>query len=196
MIGIDHEYIPEGSPMGATLPPARPNVHTTYCEVMQMGACKLDAQGREIDVLNRTVKAHRIPEVPLWLTNMTGMTTQRREAEGVTFPEALAELVDFVGNDTGPWVFNGDWWVLWGNAKAHNISMPFTQPFLRVARQLPDFGIILADYQALGFDEVNSGNLHKVLGIKLPEITGVGAHDAAHDARSIAYSMYHLLHRH
>lgn len=193
MIGIDHEYIAENAPNGMHPPVQRPDVKKVYCEVMQMGACKLDASGAEIDVLNITVNAHRIHEVPLWLTQMTGMTTERRESEGISFPRALEKLEAFVGSSTDVWTFSGDWWVLEGNAKAHGIILPFSQPFQRVKPLLESYGVTHYDYSALGYDEVNSGHLYEVLGLTLPKIEGVGAHDAAHDARSVAHSMHHLL---
>jgi hypothetical protein len=188
---VDHEYIPENAATGDT-PGQRPDVQSVYCEIMQMGACRLDAGGTEIAVLNLTVKAHRIHAIPPWLSKMTGMTEERREREGVHFRDALLELDDFISILENPWTFSGDWYVLKGNAEAHGIALPFLEPFRRAKPCLADWGVTLADYQRLGFNEMNSGNLHKVLGIELPLITGVGPHDAVHDARSLAHSI-HLL---
>ena len=189
IIGIDHEYIPENAAQG-DIPGERPDVHSVYCEVMQMGACKLDEVGNEVAVLNQTVSAHKIHIIPPWLSKMTGMTAERREREGISFPEALAMLVDFVG-DNNPWTFSGDWFVLQGNAATHGIKLPFP-PFQWVKPRLADWGVTMADYQRHGFTEMNSGNLHKVLGIELPSIEGVGAHNAVHDARSLAHSVHQL----
>lgn len=189
IIGIDHEYIPENAAQG-DVPGERPDVHAIYCEVMQMGACKLDDAGNEVAVLNQTVSAHKIHIIPPWLSKMTGMTAEKREREEIPFPEALKLLVDFV-SDNNPWTFSGDWFVLQGNADAHGIKLPFP-PFQRVKPRLPDWGVTMADYQRHGFTEMNSGNLHKLLDIELPSIEGVGAHDAAHDARSLAHSVYQL----
>ncbi len=193
IIGIDHEYIPENAAQGDT-PGERPDVQAIYCEVMQMGACKLDEFGRELGVLNQIVSAHSIHVIPPWLSKMTGMTEERREHEGIPFPDALAMMVDFIG-DNNPWAFSGDWFVLQGNAHAHGIKLPFLRPFQRVKPRLAGWGVTLQDYQCLGFTEMNSGNLYRVLGLELPSIEGVGAHDAAHDARSLAYSVYHVTNR-
>ena len=190
MIALDCEYIAEDAVRG-DVPGGRPDVQRTYCEVMQIGACKLDAMGHEIDVLNVTVCAHRIPVIPLWLSRMTGMTEERR-ALGVSFPVALQMLVDFIGNDKDIWTFNGDWWVLEGNARAHNCSLPFALPFRRAKPLLSEHGVTLERFQKIGFQEICSGGLYRVLDIDLPEIQGVGAHDAAHDARSLAFSVYRL----
>lgn len=190
-IGVDYEYIPQDALPGATLPAQRPDVMGSYCEIMQTGACLLDASGKEVQVLNKIVKAHKISEVPVWLSNLTGITAERRADEGVHFLEALDELVSMVG-DKRPWTFSGDWCVLAGNCAAHGVPMPFWQPFLRVKPRLKLWGVTLADYQRHGFTEMNSGNLHTVLGIKLPSIIGVGAHDAAHDARSLTHSVHSL----
>lgn len=119
-VGVDHEYIPENAAKGDT-PGPRPDVRMTYCEVMQMGACKLDEAGQEVAVLNQTVSAHKLHFIPPWLSKMTGMTSERREAEGVPFPEALGMLVDFAGEET-PWTFMGDEYVLRGNCAAHGLN--------------------------------------------------------------------------
>ncbi len=190
IIGIDHEYIPENATQGDT-PGGRPDVHEVYCEVMQMGACKLDGGGNEIAVLSQTVSAHKIHIIPPWLSRMTGMTAEKRERDGIPFPDALSMLAKFVG-DSRPWTFNGDWFVLQRNAEVHGIRLPFPQPFYRVKHRLEEWGVTLDDYKRFGFLEMSSGNLYKVLGIELPEIEGVGAHDAAHDARSLAHSVYQL----
>lgn len=189
-VGVDHEYIPENAAKGDT-PGPRPDVRTTYCEVMQMGACRLDEAGQEVAVLNQTVSAHKLHFIPPWLSKMTGMTAEKREAEGIPFPEALDKLVAFAGDET-PWTFMGDEHVLRGNVAAHGLKWPFKNSFRLVKPMLEGWGITLADYQRLGFTEMNSGNLHEVLGIKLPAIEGVGAHNALHDARSLTHSIHYL----
>jgi len=189
LVGIDNEYIPEDARMGNT-PGPRPDVTKTYCEVMQMGACKLDAD--EVAVMNQAVSAHRLHVIPQWLSSMTGMTAERREREGIPFPEAYEQLVDFVG-DEAPWVFKGDEHVLRGNVAAHGLEWRFPEPFRLVSPLLHAFRITRKDYELHGFNEVNSGNLHHVLGINLPAISGVGAHDALHDASSLIHSVHYLL---
>ncbi len=194
MIAIDTEYIAENAATG-DIPGPRPNIEEVYCEIMQIGACKLDVEGNEVAVLNITVLPHQIETIPTWLVTMTGMTTEKREATGIPFTEALQKLVDFVGDETDIWTFNGDWFVLQGNIKSHQLENPFPTQFNRTKPKLADLGVTLEMYEKIGVKEMNSGNLYKVLNIELPHIEGVGAHDACHDARSLAYSMYHLLHR-
>jgi hypothetical protein len=189
-VGVDHEYIPENAAKGNT-PGPRPDVRTTYCEVMQMGACRLNEAGEEVAVLNQTVSAYKLHFIPPWLSKMTGMTAEKREAEGIPFPEALDMLIDFAGKET-PWTFMGDEHVLRRNIAAHGLIWPFKNSFRLVKPMLADYGITIDQYRQHGFEEVNSGNLHTVLGIKLPTIEGVGAHDALHDARSLTHSIHHL----
>ena len=191
IIALDFEYIPKNAGAG-DVPGPRPGVQEVYCEIMQIGACKLDNVGNEIGLLNLTVRAHSIETIPPWLEKMTGMTAEKR-SDGFDFPEALKLLVEFVGDDIVPFIFNGDFLVLEGNVKAHGIEMSFKEPFTRVKPLLESWGITLADYQKHGFNEVNSGNMATVLGLSLPHIEGVGTHDAAHDARSLAYSVHHCL---
>ncbi len=190
MIAIDHEYLSETAPLGDT-PGERPDVQRVYCEIMQIGACKLDKDGLEIGTLNITVQPHRLSVIPVWLSRMTGMTAEKR-ATGVPYPEALQKLVEFIGDDTDVWTFSGDWWVVEGNVCVHQIAMPFQKPFHRLKPLLAERGITLEKFRQYGFTEVCSGGLSQVLGISLPMIEGVGAHDAAHDARSLAHSIFHL----
>ncbi|MBP9762328.1 hypothetical protein KBD34_01800 [Patescibacteria group bacterium] len=190
MIAIDHEYLSETAPSGDT-PGERPDVQRVYCEIMQIGACKLDAHGVEIGTLNVTIQPHRLRNIPLWLSRMTGISEEKRAA-GLPYPEALRQLVEFIGDDNDIWTFSGDWWVVEGNVRAHKLPMPFQQPFQRVKPLLEEKGVTLEKFKQAGFTEVCSGGLYKVLGITLPAIEGVGAHDAAHDARSLAYAIFHL----
>ncbi|MES2749192.1 MAG: hypothetical protein V4606_02255 [Patescibacteria group bacterium] len=190
IVTIDFEYIASDA-LAGDIPGKRPDVQNVYCEIMQIGACKLDENGKEVGLLNITVKPHIIERIPLWLEHMTGMTAEKRN-NGIHFIEALQKLVDFAGGVT-PYIFSGDYWVLEGNVKAHNTKMPFKEPFIRVKPLLQGWGITLDEYKRHGFDEINSGNMANVLGISLPVIEGVGAHDAAHDARSLAYSVHHFL---
>ncbi len=190
MIAVDHEYIPENASMG-DVPSGRPDVQTTYCEIVQIGACKLDASGREVATLNIIVQPYRIKTIPPWLSRLTGMTAEKR-ATGLSFPEAFKKLLEFIGDDNEIWIFSGDWWVLEGNARAHGLHFPFTKPFNRLKPLLAEKGVTLEQFNKAGFNEICSGGLYKVLGITLPHIEGVGAHDATHDARSLAYSVKHL----
>jgi hypothetical protein len=190
MITIDLEYIPENAAKGM-IPGERPNVQWVYCEAMQIGACRLDPSGREVATLDVTVRAHRLFFIPPWLSAMTGMTEERR-AEGVAFPEALKQLVDFVGDDDDVWTMHMDWWALSANAKEHRLLLPFKHQFKKLKPKLPDLGITLEDFLVAGFPEVISGGLYKVLGITLPEAPGRKPHDATHDARSLAHSIYFL----
>ncbi len=191
MIVIDCEYIPENSPMG-DVPGPRPNVEEVYCEVIQIGVCKLDDQGREKGWLSLTVKPCKIETIPPWLSRMTGISNSDR-ARGVSFLKALGDLLEFVGGDHDIWTFNGDWYVLMGNAYKQAIWYPFQEPFKRFKPYLPEFGITEEDFAKAGFSEVCSSGLHKVLGIEIPPIEGIGPHNAVYDARSLAYSIHHLL---
>ena len=94
---------------------------------------------------------------------------------------------------SSPMVFNGDWWVLEGNAKAHGQPLPFAQPFRRLKPLLADLNIGVANFERHGYNEVCSGGLATVLGIEMPTTdVPMRAHDAAHDARSLAHSIHKL----
>lgn len=190
MIGIDTEYVAHNAVQG-DIPGPRPNPQSVYCEIMQIGACKLDGQGQEVGTLNLTVRAHILSRIPKWLTTLTGMTEEKRSL-GISFPEALKELVSFIGDDDDIWTFGGDWWVFEANMKAHDLVSPFAGPFQRLKPILDEHDLTLERFKSEGFSEVCSGGLYKVLGLQLPTIEGVGAHDAAHDARSLIHAVHHL----
>lgn len=194
MIGIDLEYVPEDAAPGH-VPGERPNPRRVYCEIMQIGACKL-ANGTETGSLNVLVQAHRIDTIPPWLVQMTGITQERRADEGVPFLDALEQFVEFCRDGDRIWTFDMDEWVLRANALAHGVTFPFTRPFARLKPMLrTSYGISLENFMRHGYTEVCSGGLYDVLGLDLPTIEGVGAHDAAHDARSLIYAVRHLENR-
>ena len=192
MIGIDCEYVAENAQQGEH-PGKRPNPENTYCELIQIGACKLDDDGKEQAALNLTIRAQRIKELPSWLSKMTGMTKERRERNGTPFPEALDILEELIKGEV-VWTFNKDWWVITANMKAQGIkeSSILHKPFQRLKPKLSSYGLNKKDFQNQGFKEICSGGLHKVLDIELPKTEGIGVHDAAHDARSLIYSVYKL----
>jgi DNA polymerase III alpha subunit (gram-positive type) len=190
MIGIDFEYIKENAPEGDD-PGGRPDIQNTYCEIVQIGACKIDADGKEIKSLNIMVAPYTIQTLPPWFVSMTGITEKKRES-GIPFPDALKQLQTFVGEESLVVTFSGDWFVLEGNVKKWNIANPFPEPFVRLKPMLDTYGIGLEDFKRSGLQEVQSGGLYKVLNITLPKTSGVGEHDAEHDARSLIHSAYHL----
>ncbi|XKT74233.1 MAG: exonuclease domain-containing protein [Patescibacteria group bacterium UBA2163] len=193
MIAIDTEYIPETASEDV-IPSQRPDVTKVYCEIIQIGAVRLNEEGKETEALNITVSPSFIFSLPKWLKDMTGMTDEKRQ-QGISFKDAIQKLNDFIGEDKNIWTFNGDWFVFIKNAEKHNVELPFSK-FKRVLPKLQEWGVTLEGFQNIGSKEVCSGDLYKVLGIKLPNIEGVGTHDATHDARSLAHSVYFLEKKH
>lgn len=192
MIAVDTEYIPETAVDGL-VSSGRPDVKITYCEIMQIGAAKLDEHGNEIETLNLTIKPSFISHIPEWLSIMTGMTEEKRE-KGVTLEEGVKRLNDFIGDDKSVWTFSGDWYVLSNSAKKHNIVLPFSE-FQLVKPKLLEWGVTEKDFKDKGFKELCSGDLHKVLGIELPDSGETDTHNATHDARSLVYSIFYLTSR-
>ena len=186
MIGIDFEYVAAKAVEGR-----RPDVQNEYCEIMQIGACRLNDLGEEQATLNIAVNAFKVTHLPEWLERLTGMSDEKR-AQGVSFPSALKQLYSFAAR-AEIWTFSGDWFVLERNCAAHGIPNPFKRPFFRAKPLLDHCGVGMKDYKEYGFAEVNSGDLYKVLGIELPRIEVSGsAHDASHDARSLVHSVFKL----
>lgn len=189
MIAIDTEYIAEDAVQGK-IPGVRPDVRTTYCGVIQIGAIKLDEEGNEVDTLNLLIKPSFIETMPEWLVTLTRITEEQRK-EGISFKEAIELLVRFIGNDTNIWVFAGDGFVFSNAIKRHDMHVVLPE-FKLVKPKLEEWGLVEARFREKGL-EVCSGNLYKVLDIDLP--ADGNAHNALHDARSMAYSVFRLLNR-
>jgi len=82
--------------------------------------------------------------------------------------------------------------VIKGNAKAHGIALPFKKPFKRLKPLLPEHNITADTFKKFGFDENMQWRPLPSARHSAAQIEGVGAHDAAHDARSLAHSIYRL----
>jgi DNA polymerase III epsilon subunit-like protein len=191
MIAIDTEYISEKAVDGP-VPGNRPDVTTTYCEIMQIGAAKLDGRGNEVSTLSLTIRPSFISHIPEWLSKMTGMTEGKRQ-KGITLQEGIRQLNDFIGGEKFVWTFSGDWHVFSNSAKKHDFVLPFSE-FQLVEPQLAGWGVTEKNFKEKGFEEICSGDLHKVLGLQLSDV-GTTTHDATYDARSLVHSVFYLLNR-
>lgn len=176
LVAVDFEYCVVRDPVEGR----RPDVRTEQCEIIQIGAVRLDGDGKEVASLNVLVSAHSVTQLPAWLQKLINVTDAQRREKGVSFADAVAQLRAFCG-DAEVWTFSGDWFVLLGDCKAHNVVCPFDKPFLRARALLDRMGIT---------QQLSSGELHTVVGLQPPAVGA--AHDALFDARNLAQAVFRL----
>jgi len=151
-------------------------------ELVQIGAVALDATAgfAEIATFERIVRPKFNPRLSQYFIDLTGVTQQRVDGEGVPFPLALDEFAAFVG----PWTgligsFGRDDLVLSENCALHGIAQPIA------LRRFQDLRPALE--AAIGQTGMMSSELPRFVGLPIPE----QAHDALADARAIAAVLRH-----
>lgn len=150
-------------------------------EVVQIGALKLHPDTLDIiDSFEQLVLLSVHDRLPDYFTNLSGITNERLQAEGVPFTAAYQRFSDFIGG--GRFASNGkDWQII-----------KLTQRLNGMAQvDLPD-AINLRPWlhqhapQTVG---VVSGNLAQVLGLRL----SCNVHTGLADCHSIRDALLHLL---
>ena len=149
-----------------------------FKEVVQIGAVKLDADSLEnLGEFDMLVRPRINAVLSPYFENLTGIGNDRLARQGVDFATAYAGFLEFAGD--GPIAaFGRDQDVLEGNIRLYGMAG---------ARALPVFYDLRGWFAALGVDPrgLHSCELGPALGVPF-----VGqAHNALHDARSIAAAM-------
>lgn len=145
-------------------------------EVVQLGAVRLD-DGAELSLL---VKPRLNPVLSDYFTQLTGVTQERVEAEGIGFEAALARLEAFAAGAV--LVSNGaDEAVLRENCRLTGIPFPFEG-------RCRDVSALLGRLAGAN-THVFSCHMIAAFGLEGAE----AAHDALGDARQVAQVLHHLL---
>ncbi|NTF17831.1 exonuclease domain-containing protein [Agrobacterium rubi] len=141
-------------------------------EILQIAALKIDAQGREVDRFLRYVKPVFNPVLSELTVELTGITQEKVDREGLPFVEVLSQYVDFVG-DLGCWCYGRDDAILKENAEWFDADFN--------ARLYYDARALVA---ACGHDPADwsSGSVHQLVGAPRP---GEREHDALDDCLSL-----------
>lgn len=154
-------------------------------EIIQIAAVKVDLGKKEpyVDTFNLLVRPRINPQLSDYIVNLTGISQSRIDWDGYQFEQAIEMLYAFSDFGTLPLFSYGcDAEVILENASLYRTALPeFTAGIFDT---IPLF-------QSEGIDtEANvSGTLHKSVGIELDG----AAHDALHDARSVALTLRALL---
>ena len=157
----------------------RPGEHR---ELVQIGAVALDATAelKEIATFERIIQPKINPRLSQYFIELTGITQERVDSEGIPFPHALEAFAEFVNHwGGGIGSFGRDDVVLDENCALHGIALPVTR------RRFQDLRPALE--AAIGRKGMMSSELPRFVGLPVPE----QAHDALADARAIALVIRH-----
>lgn len=108
-------------------------------EIIQIGAVRLqnNEELHELDSLDVLVKPQANPELSDYIIDLTGITQERVDAEGMGFPDALERLVEFLEPKTNAvYSWGTDFQVIKENCSLNDISFPFQEALFINAREL------------------------------------------------------------
>src|SRR6056297_1331659 len=171
-IYLDLEYIYPGMTADSGRPTARDRR-----QVVQIGATLFDNdKGKEEASFNVLTRPAYAKQLPPFFVELTGITQEDLDREGVDFPRGFQKFVEFC-RDRPIWTFDKDQEVLQQNCGYFGLD--FSLPdFIRVKAKLPEWGI--------DPDKYSSGTLYRAAGV---DMSG-HIHNALHDVRSMAAAVY------
>lgn len=155
-------------------------------ELLQLAALKVSIsdQGCEvIDSFSRLIKPQRNSVLSPYVINLTGLTQQQIDSQGVNFPAAISDFADFCRKEnvvTASW--GNDHIVLKENADLHKIILS------PVLSNHIDLSIPFRKITEFNF-QVCSGKLHEQIGVNVEG----QIHNALHDVKSIVVTLDHLI---
>ena len=154
-------------------------------EIIQIGAVKIETTGdmREVDSFQILVRPLKNPILSDYIVNLTEITQEKADKEGILFPLALSRFINFIGEHPIDILSNGgDEEVIEENCQIHNI------PFLSIFKKSTDLKIYFSEVLGISRKNCTSG--------MLPELFGLNNHEKKHnalgDARSISQALRYL----
>ena len=154
-------------------------------EIIQIGAVKIKTTGdmREVDSFQILVRPLKNPILSDYIVNLTEITQEKVEKEGILFPLALSRFINFIGEHPIDILSNGgDEEVIEENCQIHNI------PFLSIFKKSTDLKIYFSEVLGISRKNCTSGMLPELFGLNNHE----KQHDALGDARSISQALRYL----
>ena len=161
------------------------NLPGKYHEIVQIGAVIIEMHGdmREVDCFQTLVRPQKNPILSDYFVDLTRITQKQVESNGVLFPLALIQFMDFIGEHPINILSNGcDDEIIKENCQIHNIRFP--SMFLNAINLKPYFSESLG----LSLSDCTSGVLPELFGLN----NSGKAHDALADTRSISQVLRHL----
>ena len=154
-------------------------------EIIQIGAVKIETTGdmREVDSFQILVRPLKNPILSDYIVNLTEITQEKVEKEGILFPLALSRFINFIGEHPIDILSNGgDEEVIEENCQIHNI------PFLSIFKKSTDLKIYFSEVLGISRKNCTSGMLPELFRLNNHE----KQHDALGDARSISQALRYL----
>ena len=148
-------------------------------QIIQIAAIKVNVEtNEELALFNKLCKPKFTKMLPPFFVELTHITQEEVDTNGVDFLEALAELQKFCA-DTQVYTMDADYSVITQNCGYYNIKNPFKE-FTRVKPMLASWGLDASKY--------SSGTLYKAVNKPLKDFSPKHVHNALHDVRSMAYA--------
>lgn len=154
-------------------------------EIIQIGAIRVRSETlKETDSFLEYVRPILNPQLSDFITELTGITQEDIEARGVSFPDALARFVAFVGT-TPAYCWGRDTEVFLENCALNAIEFPI--PLTQCADLRP---LVREQFAAAGvhIEEYTSGTLIQALSTSPTR----RAHDALNDMRNLLDALREL----
>jgi inhibitor of KinA sporulation pathway (predicted exonuclease) len=154
-------------------------------EVIQIGATKIEMTGsmREVDSFQILVRPQKNPILSDYFVDLTSITQEKVEREGVLFPLALSRFINFIGELPVDISSNGaDEEVIEENCQIHGIAFP---SIFAKAIDLEDY---FSNILGISKRDCISGELPRLFGLN----NNKKLHDALGDARSISQALRYL----
>ena len=149
-------------------------------EVVQIGAVKLaDTPAlEELGAFEILVRPRINPALDRYFTDLTSITQDRLDSEGVDLKDALAAFADFIGPATASFGFGDEFAPIAANCQLYGMANPFA------SRQCDDVRSVVMG--TLGIDWMpNSSELPELMGFTPP-----GAmHQGLADSRCVAEAL-------
>lgn len=157
-------------------------------EIVQIGALKVkdDETLTETDTLDVLVTPRINPGLSDYFIQLTGITQERLDADGIGFPDALEVLQSFLGGNIAKvYSMGSDFRVIERNCDLNGVEFPFDEAMFVNARELlkPIVGEAVATS--------DSSQLPAAMGFAPPG----AAHQGLGDCRCIAETLRILRHR-
>ena len=146
-------------------------------EIFQTAAIRVDENFNEVAAFDVLTIPKLNSKLSVLSIELTGITQERLDREGVTYPETYNRYVEFCDDAYLPVIcMSGDEKVVKQNLEIHGLKHVFNNGFHRLMPFVLEQG---TDLKGLKY---SSGDLHKLTRYPLKGMT----HDALHDVRSMA----------
>jgi DNA polymerase III epsilon subunit-like protein len=155
------------------------NGENEFMELVQIGAIKVDNK-KIVDILDIYIKPTINPILSDYFINLTGITNQKINKEGISFKDALNKFYKF-SQGYNLYSYGNDYHVIEENIKINNLNkIIYIEKF---KKQFFDFRDKLKDYN-IDPNKYSSGTIYKAFNIKKKKELQL------HNALDDTYSLY------